>query len=104
MLLMERGVKRILPANGHGSGGASEVYVAKAGRVLGTIRVADVLRPEAKSAVAAMREMGLKTILLSGDAQEVTTLVGRDRRRRSRGRAVARSEGAMGHQASRKES
>jgi Cd2+/Zn2+-exporting ATPase/Cu+-exporting ATPase len=75
---MERGVKRILPANGHGNGGTSEVFVAKAGRVLGTIRIADVLRPEAKSAVAAMREMGLKTILLSGDAQEVTTLVGRD--------------------------
>ena len=46
--------------------------------MLGTIRIADVLRPEAKSAVAAMREMGLKTILLSGDAQEVTTSVGRD--------------------------
>jgi hypothetical protein len=85
--------------------GASEVYVAKAGRVLGTIRIADVLRPEAKSVFAAMREMGLKTILLSGDAQEVNYASGtRSRRRRSRGRAVARSEGAMGHQTSRKES
>jgi heavy metal translocating P-type ATPase len=63
-LLMERGVKMILPTNGHGSG-VSEVYVARSGRLLGTIRIADVLRPEAKSAVAAMREMGLKTILLS---------------------------------------
>ena len=77
-LLLERGVKRVLPVNGHGVGGISEVYVAKGGRVLGTIRIADVLRPEAKSAVAAMRGMGLTTILLSGDAQEVTTLVGRD--------------------------
>jgi heavy metal translocating P-type ATPase len=77
-LLMECGVKRILPVNGHGVGGVSEVYVARGGQVLGAIRIADVLRPEAKSAVAAMREMGLKTILLSGDAQEVTTLVGRD--------------------------
>jgi len=77
-LLMERGMKRILPVNGHGTGGVSEVYVARGGQVLGTIRIADVLRPEAKSAVAAMREMGLKTVLLSGDAQEVTTLVGRD--------------------------
>jgi Cd2+/Zn2+-exporting ATPase/Cu+-exporting ATPase len=75
---MERGMKRILPVNGHGTGGVSEVYVARGGQVLGTIRIADVLRPEAKSAVAAMREMGLKTVLLSGDAQEVTTLVGRD--------------------------
>src|SRR3984885_9678479 len=77
-LLMERGVKRILPVNGHGAGGVSEAYVARAGQLLGTIRIADVLRPEAKSAVAAMRDMGLKTVRLSGDAQEVTTLVGRD--------------------------
>jgi len=77
-LLMERGVKSILPVNGHGAGGVSEAYVARAGQLLGTIRIADVLRPEAKSAVAAMRDMGLKTVLLSGDAQQVTTLVGRD--------------------------
>ena len=77
-LLVERGVKSILPVNGHGAGGVSEAYVARAGQWLGTIRIADVLRPEAKSAVAAMRDMGLKTVLLSGDAQEVTTLVGRD--------------------------
>ena len=51
---------------------------AKGGGVGAQSRIADVLRPEAKSAVAAMREMGLKTILLSGDAQEVTTVVGRD--------------------------
>ena len=77
-LLMERGVKRILPVNGQSVGGVSEVYVARGGQVLGSIRIADVLRPEAKSAVAAMRGMGLKTILLSGDAQEVTKLVGGD--------------------------
>jgi Cd2+/Zn2+-exporting ATPase/Cu+-exporting ATPase len=45
---------------------------------MGTIRIADVLRPEAKSAVSAMREMGLRTILLSGDSQEVTTSVGKN--------------------------
>ena len=77
-LLMERGLRRVLPSNGHGLGGVSEVCVAKGGQVLGTIRIADVLRPEAKSAVTAMREMGLKTVLLSGDTQEVTTSVGRD--------------------------
>jgi heavy metal translocating P-type ATPase len=74
-LLMERGVK-ILAVNGDGIGGVSEAYVARGGQLLGTIRIADVLRPEAKSAVAAMREMGLKTVLLSGDVQEVTTSVG----------------------------
>ena len=43
-----------------------------------SIRIVDVLRPEAKAAVVAMRQMGLKMILLSGDAQEVTTFVGKD--------------------------
>jgi heavy metal translocating P-type ATPase len=74
-LLTERGV-RILPVNADGIGGVSEAYVARGGQLLGTIRIADVLRPEAKSAVAAMREMGLKTVLVSGDVQEVTTSVG----------------------------
>ena len=37
-----------------------------------------MLRPEAKAAVAAMRQMGLKTVLLSGDAQGVAASVGRD--------------------------
>jgi heavy metal translocating P-type ATPase len=77
MLLTEHGVRRILPANGQ-STGVSEVYVARRGELLGSIRIADVLRPEAKSAVAAMRAMGLKTILLSGDAQPATKSVGRD--------------------------
>lgn len=76
-LLMERAVKGIPPVNSD-QRGVSEVHVARGGQMLGTIRIADVLRPEAKSAVAAMREMGLKTALLSGDAQGVTTLVGRD--------------------------
>jgi len=76
--LMDRGVKRVLPIDGQHTDGASEVYVARGGHVLGSIRIADVLRPEAKDAVAAMRQMGLKTVLLSGDAHAVTKSVGRD--------------------------
>ena len=45
---------------------------------MGSIRIADVLRPEATHAVAAMRRMGLRTVLLSGDTQGATTSVGRD--------------------------
>ena len=77
-LMVEHGMTRGLPADGNGAGGASEVYVARAGQVLGSIRNADVLRPEAKTAVAAMREMGLKTVLLSGDTQAATSSIGRD--------------------------
>jgi len=77
-LLTEHGIRRILPIDGRGTEGTSEVYVARGGQVLGSIRIADVLRPEARSAVAAMRQMGLKTILLSGDTQAATSSVGRD--------------------------
>jgi heavy metal translocating P-type ATPase len=77
-LLLAHGFKRILPIDRNGTDGVSEVYVTRGGQVLGTIRIADVLRPEARKAVAAMRQMGLKTVLLSGDAQGVTTSVGRD--------------------------
>jgi heavy metal translocating P-type ATPase len=72
------GMTRGLPVSSDGAGGVSDVYVARAGRVLGSIRIADVLRPEAKNAVAAMRQMGLRTVLLSGDMQAVTSSVGHD--------------------------
>jgi len=77
-LLMDRGVRGIPPLSSSDQGGVSEVHVAQAGQMMGTIRIADVLRPEAKSAVGAMRNMGMKTILLSGDTQGVTTAVGRE--------------------------
>jgi heavy metal translocating P-type ATPase len=75
---VEHGMTRGLPTDSRGAGGVSEVYVARAGQVLGSIRIADVLRPEAKNAVAAMRQMGLKTVLLSGDTRAATSSVGRD--------------------------
>ena len=77
-LLAEHGMTRGLPVPSNGADGASEVYVARAGQVLGSIRIADVLRPEARNAIAAMRQMGLKTVLLSGDAQAAASSVGRD--------------------------
>jgi len=77
-LLVEEGMTRGLPVDRHRPDGASEVYVARAGQVLGTIRIADVLRSEAKNAVAAMQQMGLKVILLSGDTQGATTSIAHD--------------------------
>jgi Cd2+/Zn2+-exporting ATPase/Cu+-exporting ATPase len=78
VFLMDRGMEKELPVDGRSRGSASEVFVARKGEVLGRICIADVLRPEAKTAVAALRRMGLKTILLSGDTQGVTTAVGHD--------------------------
>jgi Cd2+/Zn2+-exporting ATPase/Cu+-exporting ATPase len=58
--------------------GTADVLVARGGRLLGTIRVADGLRPEAKAAVQALKRMGVQTVVLTGDTQEVALTVGRE--------------------------
>ena len=78
LLMEEHGLRDGFPVDGNNAGHTSEVIVARGEQVLGSLRIADVLRPEARSAVAALRKMGLKTVLLSGDAQPVTTSVGTD--------------------------
>ncbi len=54
---------------------ASEVFVARAGTLLGAIVIADSVRPEARQAIAAIHAMGIRTILLTGDAQPVANAV-----------------------------
>ncbi len=68
-LLDQEGVA--IPADGTPSEGFSEVMVATRGSVLGCIRIADVLRAEATAAVAEMRNLGLRTVLLTGDRKEI---------------------------------
>jgi Cd2+/Zn2+-exporting ATPase/Cu+-exporting ATPase len=54
----------------------SEVFVARDDRLLGTIAVADSVRPEAKRAIDELHRMGIRTVLLTGDARPVATAVG----------------------------
>ena len=54
---------------------ASEVYVARAGTLLGAIVIADSVRPEARQAIAAIHAMGIKTMLLTGDSKAVAAVV-----------------------------
>ncbi|MCX7318205.1 MAG: cation-translocating P-type ATPase [Hyphomicrobiales bacterium] len=72
--LEENGV--VLPAAAVGQGASSEIYVSQDGRFLGRIEVADTVRPEAKQAIDALRAMGIRTVLLSGDAAAVANGVG----------------------------
>jgi heavy metal translocating P-type ATPase len=60
-----------VPTDGSESEQFSEVMVATGGRLLGSIRIADVLRAEATAAVAEMRNLGLRTVLLTGDRKEI---------------------------------
>jgi heavy metal translocating P-type ATPase len=55
----------------------SEVLVARGGKFLGTLKIADMLRPEARKAIQSLRSMGLRTVLLTGDAKTVADEVGK---------------------------
>jgi Cd2+/Zn2+-exporting ATPase/Cu+-exporting ATPase len=61
-----------LPSN---TNAASEVFVARNRRFLGTIIIADTIRPEARRAIAALHRMNIRTILLTGDAKPVADAV-----------------------------
>jgi heavy metal translocating P-type ATPase len=54
---------------------ASEVFVAKAGKLLGAILIADAIRTETAQAVRAIHELGIKTLLLTGDAHAVAKVI-----------------------------
>jgi Cd2+/Zn2+-exporting ATPase/Cu+-exporting ATPase len=58
------------------AGGSAEVLVGSAGRAIGVIHLSDVLRPESKDAVRRLRALGLRTVLLTGDARSVALAVG----------------------------
>jgi heavy metal translocating P-type ATPase len=66
-----------VPANvSHGIEAASEVFVARDGRLIGVIAFADSVRPEARQAIDRLSGMGLRTILLTGDTLSVAKAVG----------------------------
>jgi len=58
--------------------GASQVFVARGAKLLGAIAVADRVRPEAAQAITSIHAMGIRTILLTGDARAVAEAIGRD--------------------------
>jgi len=54
----------------------SEVLVARDGKLLGSLVIADVIRPEAIQAIRTLRRMGLQTELLTGDSQKIAAAIG----------------------------
>lgn len=60
--------------------GKTPIYVAKAGKLVATIALADPIKPDAKEAIAAMLQRGIRVVLLTGDnpqtAQAVADQVG----------------------------
>jgi heavy metal translocating P-type ATPase len=62
------------PENGSSPAG-TEVFVARAGRYLGSILVTDQLRPSAAPAIKALTGMNIKVVLLTGDAKSAAEAV-----------------------------
>ncbi|HEY6394160.1 MAG TPA: cation-translocating P-type ATPase [Candidatus Binataceae bacterium] len=53
----------------------SEVLVARNGRLIGTIAIADTVRPEAQRAIESLDRMGIRCVLLTGDIRPVAEMV-----------------------------
>lgn len=54
------------------------VYAAIDGKFAGKIYVCDVVKPEAAKTVGALKKLGMKTVMLSGDSESVCYAVGKN--------------------------
>jgi P-type E1-E2 ATPase len=71
--LIDRGV--VVPDTAHSSSEHSRVLVARDRSYIGALDIADVLRTDARRAIAGLREMGMRTVLLTGDAERIARSV-----------------------------
>jgi Cu2+-exporting ATPase len=56
--------------------GKTPLYFAREGKLLGMIVVADVIRADSPAAIRALRDLGLRVILLSGDNERTARAIG----------------------------
>lgn len=57
--------------------GRTVIWIAVDGKLAGVIALADQLREESPAAISRLHAMGIKTLLISGDAASVTREIGR---------------------------
>ncbi|MBB5791492.1 heavy metal translocating P-type ATPase [Jiangella mangrovi] len=55
--------------------GSTVLYVVRSGAVLGALALADEIRPESREAVALLRDEGVHTVMITGDARNVAESV-----------------------------
>ncbi len=58
--------------------GKTVVHVIKAKELVGSIVLADVIRPESKEAILKLKEMGIKSAMVTGDAEDVAAWVAKE--------------------------
>lgn len=57
--------------------GATPLYIAENGRVIGLIGVEDTVKPTAKAAISELKQMGISVVMLSGDNKRTAEAVGK---------------------------
>lgn len=55
--------------------GKTEVYLVFNKKVIGALGLADELRPEARATITTLKQMGVKTAMITGDSDEVASYV-----------------------------
>jgi Cu2+-exporting ATPase len=60
------------------SEGRTVVHVVEDDRVIGTIALADVIRPESREAVQHLNDMGVRVAMITGDSEDVASSVARE--------------------------
>ena len=65
-------------AHGWRARGAAVLYLVRDETVIGAFALEDEIRPEARQAVADLKAMGRRVIMITGDARQVADAVGRD--------------------------
>lgn len=68
-----------MEANAHrlAEDGKTPLFFAESGRLLGCVAVADVVKPDSAKAIAALRRMGRRVVLLTGDNQRTANAIAR---------------------------
>ena len=57
--------------------GKTPLFFAQAGRLAGVIAVADVIKADSPAAIAALRNMGIRVVMLTGDNEKTARAIGR---------------------------
>jgi Cu2+-exporting ATPase len=79
LLMGKRGVdvsQLLAQANELASQAKTPLFVAEDGQLLGMVAVADAIKPTSAAAIARLRQMGIRTVMLTGDQERTAAVVG----------------------------
>ncbi len=75
LLLEEHGLDPLTGTHSWAEAGATVLHVLVDGRVAGALGVADEIRPESRDAVDALHALGIRVVMITGDAEPVARSV-----------------------------